>query len=300
MEPEPNQHLSAEQLMELVERGQRHKHYSAYIDHIVGCPVCRETYKQLLETEMIARASRSVRKPLGWRWSWGVAIAAAAALVMAVWFLFPRSAPTWQVALHIRDGVAYEGTLRLPEWLANARTLYESPPSVTRSGSNSLPVVVLLTPDPANEGLESLSPQFEWRTVPNAQRIFALLEPISAPSQPIPLEVEGTRATLPKGTLLSRGERYRLRLSASTSPDPLAEESVSTYEFRILTEGELGHLRWARTHAKRAPYASALTFYQLGFYRDALNLLRRQPPDPTTQKWLNALEEQIRQRGGVP
>ncbi len=300
MEPEPNQHLSAEQIVELVEQGRRHKNYFVYIDHIVECPVCRETYKQLLETEMIARRSRSVRKPLVWRWAWGVATAAAAAvLIGVVWFLLPRSTTSWQVALHIRDGVAYEGDLRLPEWLANARTLYESPPTVTRSGSNSLPAVVLLTPDPANEGLETQSPQFEWRAVSNAQRTFALLEPLSSVGQPIALEVEGTKAALPKGALLSRGERYRLRLSAAASSDPLAEESVATYEFRILTEEELEHLRWARLNAERAPYASALTFYQLGYYREALNLLRRQPPDPTTQKWLSALEEQIRQRGGM-
>ncbi|MFQ3610703.1 MAG: hypothetical protein SNJ72_04320 [Fimbriimonadales bacterium] len=299
MEPESNQHLSAEQLIELVEQGRRHKSYSAYTDHIVECPLCRETYRQLLETETIVREARSSRKPLVWRWAWGAAtVAAAAVLLVMVWFLLPRSAPSWQTALRVSEGVAYEGSIRLPGWLTDARALYESPPTVTRSGLELSPSIALVEPDPANEGVQSQSPQFEWRAAPNAQRYFALLEPVSTPGQPIVLEVAGTSATLPEGTLLKPGERYRLRLS--TTADDLANESVASYEFRILTQEEQARLRWARENANRAPYASALTFYQLGYYREALNLLRRQPQDPTTQKWLNAIEEQIRLRGGIP
>ncbi len=299
MGQQPIQHLSAEQMVELVERGQHHKNYSVYIDHIVDCPVCRETYKQLLEAEAVVKAARSHRRVMGWRWA-SVVAASAAVLILVVWLSIPRPVPSWQESLRLVDGVAYEGSVRLPEWLGDARALYESPPTVTRSAAENPVQITLLMPDPANEGLETQTPHFEWRPLSGATRYFALLEPLSSAHPPITLRVEGTKAFLPAGVLLTRGERYRLRLSAMAPSDTLTDEGAAVYEFRVLTEEELAHLRWARQNGSRAPYASALTFYQLGFYREAFTLLHDRSNDPTTQKWLQALEEAIRQRGGVP
>jgi DNA repair exonuclease SbcCD ATPase subunit len=73
-------HLSAAQILELVERGQRCARYDEYIDHITVCPVCRETYKQLLQAEAVVREARRPRvAPLRW-----VAPLAAAAAVLAL------------------------------------------------------------------------------------------------------------------------------------------------------------------------------------------------------------------------
>ncbi len=295
---EPQFHLSAEQLLELVERGKRHKNYTEYIDHILVCPICRETYKQLLETEASIREVRRPRAPVVWRWGLGLT-AAAAALILVVWFNLPSTPPSWQVALRTVNGVAYEGATRLPDWLADARALYESPPSVTRSGAAPSSSFALIAPDPANEGLDTPTPTFEWRALTQAERYFALLEPLTKPGQPIVLKVAGTRATLPEGTQLASGERYRLRLSASAQTDTLMDEAIATYEFRVLSSEELSYLRWAHENASNAPYASALTLYQLGYYRESLNLLRRLPKDPITDQWLRAVEEQILLRGGT-
>ncbi len=57
-------HLSAAQILELVERGQRCARYDEYIDHITVCPVCRETYKQLLRAEAVVREARRPRVAL--------------------------------------------------------------------------------------------------------------------------------------------------------------------------------------------------------------------------------------------
>jgi hypothetical protein len=76
-------HLSAAQILELVERGQRCARYDEYIDHITVCPVCRETYKQLLRAEAVVREARRPRvAPLRW-----VAPLAAAAAVLALVFI---------------------------------------------------------------------------------------------------------------------------------------------------------------------------------------------------------------------
>ncbi len=300
METQPSQHLSAEQILELVEHGKRHQHHSAYIEHIVSCAVCRETYKQLMETEQLVRQACAPQRVAVGVWLWRGAVAVAAALLLFALFTTLRPAPSWQVALHTVDGVAYEGSTRLPDWLQEARAMYESPPSTTRSALPTAVSIALTTPDPANEGLETDTPVFEWRPISESSRIFALLEPISGEGSPIPLTVEGNRAFLPEGSRLQEGVRYRLRLSAQPTSDILADEGTATYEFRVLTQEERTQLDWARQNASRAPYASALTFYQLGCYREALKGLRSQPKDPTTEQWIRAIAEQIQLRGGVP
>jgi hypothetical protein len=126
-------HLSAEQIMELVERGRRCDRYDEYIDHITLCPVCRETYKQLLRAEAVVREARRPRVVL-LRW---VAPLAAAAAVLALVFigralLLPTAPET--LALRQENGVWYEGATRLPEWASDAAALFANPPDApTRS-----------------------------------------------------------------------------------------------------------------------------------------------------------------------
>jgi hypothetical protein len=176
-------HLSAEQILELVERGQRCARYDEYIDHITICPICRETYKQLLQAEAVVREARRSRFALPRL----VAPLAAAAAVLAVVFvgraLLLPPAPT-TLALRQQDGVWYEGATRLPEWASSAAALFANPPDL-QTRSDSVPAeraVRLLAPNPANRALESLTPEFRWQAVPDAARYRARLQRVDTGS----------------------------------------------------------------------------------------------------------------------
>jgi hypothetical protein len=193
-------HLSATQILELVERSRRCDRYDEYIDHITLCLVCRETYKQLLRAEAVVREARRPRvAPLRW-----VAPLAAAAAVLALVFigralLLPTAPAT--LALRQQDGVWYEGATRLPEWASAAAALFANPPDApTRSdAAPAARAVQLLAPNPANRALESLTPEFRWQALPDAARYRARLERADT-GEPVPLVVEGTQARLAANT----------------------------------------------------------------------------------------------------
>ena len=193
-------HLSAAQILELVARGRRCARYGEYIDHIVLCPICRETYKQLLEAEAVVKEARRPRVVLPRL----LAPLAAAAAVLAVLFvgralLQPTASAT--LALRQQDGVWYEGATRLPEWASSAAALFANPPDL-QTRSDSVPAeraVRLLVPNPANRALESLTPEFRWQAVPDAARYRARLQRVDT-GEPAPLVVEGTQARLASNT----------------------------------------------------------------------------------------------------
>jgi hypothetical protein len=236
-------HLSAAQILELVERGQRCDRYDEYIDHITLCPVCRETYKQLLRAEAVVREARRPRvAPLRW-----VAPLAAAAAVLALVFigralLLPTAPET--LALRQQDGVWYEGATRLPEWASDAAALFANPPDApTRSDdAPAQRAVQLLAPNPANRALESLTPEFRWQAIPDAARYRARLERADT-SEPVPLVVEGTQARLASNTMLQAGVRYRLTIEALATGEVAGEGLTGVYEFRTLTPDEQARLR---------------------------------------------------------
>jgi hypothetical protein len=279
-------HLSATQILELVERGRRCDRYDEYIDHITLCLVCRETYKQLLRAEAVVREARRPRvAPLRW-----VAPLAAAAAVLALVFigralLLPTAPAT--LALRQQDGVWYEGATRLPEWASAAAALFANPPDApTRSdAAPAARAVQLLAPNPANRALESLTPEFRWQALPDAARYRARLERADT-GEPVPLVVEGTQARLAPNTTLQAGVRYRLTIEALAAGEVAGEGLTGVYEFRTLTPDEQTRLRWARANRQNAPRTCVVLFYQLGFYADARETLDALPADdPLVQKW---------------
>jgi hypothetical protein len=288
-------HLSAEQIMELVERGRRCDRYDEYIDHITLCPVCRETYKQLLRAEAVVREARRPRvAPLRW-----VAPLAAAAAVLALVFigralLLPTAPET--LALRQQDGVWYEGATRLPEWASAAAALFANPPDL-QTRSDSVPAeraVLLLAPNPANRALESLTPEFRWQAVSDAARYRARLERADT-GEPVPLVVEGTQARLASNTMLQAGVRYRLTIEALATGEVAGEGVTGVYEFRTLTPDEQARLRWARANRQNAPRTCVAMFYQLGCYADARETLSMLPADdPLVQRWRTVLEAHLR------
>jgi hypothetical protein len=287
-------HLSAAQILELVERGQRCARYDEYIDHITVCPVCRETYKQLLQAEAVVREARRPRvAPLRW-----VAPLAAAAAVLALVFigralLLPTASET--LALRQQDGVWYEGATRLPEWASAAAALFANPPDApTRSDdAPAQRAVQLLAPNPANRALESLTPEFRWQAVSDAARYRARLERADT-GEPVPLVVEGTQARLAPNTTLQAGVRYRLTIEALAASEVAGEGLTGVYEFRTLTPDEQTRLRWARANRQNAPRTCVAVFYQLGCYADAQETLNTLPADdPLVQRWRTVLEARL-------
>jgi len=288
-------HLSAAQILELVERGRRCDRYDEYIDHITLCPVCRETYKQLLQAEAVVREARRPRvAPLRW-----VAPLAAAAAVLAVVFvgralLLPTAPET--LALRPQGGVWYEGATRLPEWASAAAALFANPPDApTRSdAAPAQRAVLLFAPNPANRALESLTPEFRWQAVSDAARYRARLERADT-GEPVPLVVEGTQARLASNTMLQAGVRYRLTIEALATGEVAGEGLTGVYEFRTLTPDEQTRLRWARANRPNAPRACVAVFYQLGRYADAQETLSMLPADdPLVQRWRKVLEAHLR------
>jgi hypothetical protein len=284
-------HLSAAQILELVERGRRCARYDEYIDHITICPICRETYKQLLQAEAIVREARRPRFALPRL----VAPLAAAAAVLALVFigraLFLPTAPE-TLALRQQDGVWYEGATRLPEWASDAAALFANPPDL-QTRSDSVPAeraVRLLVPNPANRALESLTPEFRWQAVPDAARYRARLQRVDT-GEPAPLVVEGTQARLAPNTTLQAGVRYRLTIEALAASEVAGEGLTGVYEFRTLTPDEQTRLRWARANRQNAPRTCVAVFYQLGCYADAQETLNTLPADdPLVQRWRRILE----------
>jgi hypothetical protein len=104
------------------------------------------------------------------------------------------------------------------------------------------------------------------------------------------LKVLGTQAQLPPSIRLDAGQRYRLRIEARLLGGLPGSNPFCQYEFRTLTPAEQEQLRWARQFARRAPYASTMVLYRLGFYRESLATL---PNDPSVQQWRDALSRQI-------
>jgi hypothetical protein len=287
-------HLSAEQIMELVERGRRCDRYDEYIDHITLCPVCRETYKQLLRAEAVVREARRPCVALPRL----VAPLAAAAAVLALVFigraLFLPTAPE-TLALRQQDGVWYEGATRLPEWASSAAALFANPPDApTRSdAAPAQRAVRLLAPNPANRALESLTPEFRWQAVPDAARYRARLQRVDT-GEPVPLVVEGTQARLASNTMLQAGVRYRLTIEALATGEVAGEGLTGVYEFRTLTPDEQTRLRWARANRPNAPRTCVAMFYQLGCYADARETLNTLPADdPLVQRWRKVLEARL-------
>ena len=288
-------HLSAEQIMELVERGRRCDRYDEYIDHITLCPVCRETYKQLLRAEAMVREARRPRFALPRL----VAPLAAAAAVLAVVFvgraLLLPPAPT-TLALRQENGVWYEGATRLPEWASAAAALFANPPDApTRSDdAPAQRAVQLLAPNPANRALESLTPEFRWQAAPDAARYRAQLKRADT-DEPVALVVEGTQARLAPTTTLQAGVSYRLTIEALAIGEVAGEGLTGVYEFRTLTPDEQTRLRWARANRPNAPRACVAVFYQLGCYADAQETLNTLPADdPLVQRWRTVLEAHLR------
>jgi len=279
-------HLSAAQILELVARGRRCARYDEYIDHIVLCPICRETYKQLLEAEAVVKEARRPRVVLPRL----LAPLAAAAAVLAVLFvgralLQPTASAT--LALRQQDGVWYEGATRLPEWASDAAALFGNPPDMqTRSdAAPAARAVQLLAPNPANRALESLTPTFRWQAAPDAVRYRAQLKRADT-DEPVALVVEGTQARLAPNTTLQAGVRYRLTIEALAASEVAGEGLTGVYEFRTLTPDEQTRLRWARANRQNAPRACVAMFYQLGCYTDAQETLNTLPADdPLVQKW---------------
>jgi hypothetical protein len=288
-------HLTAEQLLELVARGRRCPYYRQWLDHIALCTTCRTTYKYLLRAEMARRAASRRFVPLQ-RLVPAVAIGVLAVVGLVLWLRWDWLAAPVKNAregiIERRGGVLYEGRTRLPDWAADAVALLSTPPPVVRSSGAAASAIRLLEPDPANEPIETLEPSFRWQPVSGATGYFATLTPVPD-GEAILLRVEGTRAALPAGMRLAAGSRYRLRIEARLPKGLPGSNPAAQYEFRTLTPQEQTQLRWARQHRHDAPLTSAMVFYRLGFYRDALATL---PDKPALKAWREAIAHQIAQR----
>lgn len=281
-------HLSAEQILELVERGRRCRRYAEYLDHITECAVCRETYKQLLQAELAVRAARRPTTTVALRF-W-LPAAAAAMLILFFGARALLSGGVETAGLRQQDGVWYEGALRLPNWASAAAAQFERPPArATRDALSSAPPAVrLIRPNPANAAVESLTPEFEWEPVPDAVRYRAWLEHPDG-RRAFSLKVDDARAMLPDGERLEAGVQYRLVIESLTPNDLAGDGLKSIYEFRTLAPEEQAQLRWARENRTQAPRACAVIFYRLGFYADALETLERLPNEPLVNQWREAI-----------
>ena len=292
-------HLTAEQLLELVARGRRCPYYRQWLDHIALCATCRTTYKYLLRAEMARRAASRRFVPLQ-RLVPAVAIGVLAVVGLVLWLRWDWLAAPVKNAregiIERRGGVLYEGRTRLPDWAADAVALLSTPPPVVRSGSTPASAIRLLEPDPANESIETLQPIFRWQPVSGAAGYFATLTHLPD-GKVILLRVEGTRAVLPANLSLAPGSRYRLRIEARLPTGLPGSNPAWQHELRTLTPQEQTQLRWARQHRHDAPLTSAMVFYRLGYYRDALATL---PDKPAYQAWREAIAQQIAQRVPAP
>lgn len=287
-------HLSAEQIVELATRGRRCRRYDEYIDHITVCPICRETYKQLLQAEASARAAR--------KFSWapvlrfGVPVAAAAMLILFFSLRALLGGGSEPSGLRQVNGIWYEGAARLPGWAFAAATQFSTPPELpTRTEQTLQPAIRLLRPDPANAALENLTPEFRWTPVPDAVRYRAWLERGDGQLR-INLTVKGASATLPQNEPLKAGVLYRLTIEALAAGELAGDGLRTTYEFRTLTPDEQAQLRWARQNRAQAPRASAVIFYQLGLYTDALDTLNTLPNEPIIEQWRAIIQAQLNTR----
>ncbi len=293
MEPHEQRqaHLSAEAIVELVERGQRCPRYEEYIEHIIECPICRETYKQLLAAEATVRAQR--RPARVYRTAVWVPAVAAAMLLLVLGVRALLSPPVESAGLRQANGVWYEGATRLPEWAFALAAQFERPPAPARDAPrNQAASMRLIQPNPANTALETLTPEFEWTPAPRATRYRAILESADG-VQRFDLSVESNRASLPSKAELQAGKTYRLTLEALTDEDLPGDGLKGVYEFRTLTSQEQSQLRWARTHREEAPRACVVVFYQLGLYTEAIETLNTLPTTPITQQWREALQSRV-------
>ncbi len=292
-------HLTAEQLAELAGRGRRCPHYRQWLDHIALCAPCRTTYKYLLQAEA-ARHAASWRFIHPRRLVTAVAIVALAVIGLLLLFRLERTAElvgiTGEGTIQRRGGVLYEGRTRLPDWAADAVALLSTPPPVVRADEATPSAIRLLSPDPANESIETLEPTFRWQPVSGAVDYFATLTPVPD-GEAILLRVEGTRAALPTGMRLAPGSRYRLRIEARLPTGLPGSNPAWQHEFRTLTPSEQTQLHWARQHRRDAPLTSAMVFYRLGFYREAQATL---PDKPALKAWREAIAHQITQRAPHP
>lgn len=284
-------HLDAEQILELVEQGRQHTRYDEYIDHVVECAVCRETYKQLLQAESAGRAARRQRTVIALRFLLPAAAAAMLILFFGARALLNDGVET--AGLRQQDGVWYEGATRLPDWAFAAAMQFERPPAPTRDAPSETPRAVrLIRPNPANAAVDTLTPEFQWAPLPDAVRYRVRLERADG-SRALNLKVDGERATLPEGERLEASVSYRLTIEASAA-DELAGDGLKTvYEFRTLTPDEQQRLRWARENRTQVPRACAVIFYRLGFYADALEMLEQLPNEPIVQQWREVIQSSI-------
>lgn len=276
--------LTAEQLIDVVERGRRSRYYHTVVEHVIFCPTCRATYKEMLATEQLVRRMRRAR----WRTVWRPAFAFGMVLALAIavwWFLRPAPVPA---GLRWVNGVPYEGAVRLPDWARSAVALFENPPSGVRNAPAHESLIRLKTPAPRQAVVETLTPNFEWEPLRGAAGYRVSLMDTSG--NPIPLRVEETRAQTTQP--LREGETYTLLIVARV-PDALpGEEPRLRYVFRTLSVAERERYEWARTHAQSAPIASAMIFYQLGFYEEARRTLPDRSDDPRILRWKEVLERE--------
>lgn len=276
--------LTAEQLIDVVERGRRSRYYHTVVEHVIFCPTCRATYKEMLATEQLVRQMRRAR----WRTVWRPAFAFGMVLVLAtaVWWLL-RPAPS-PAGLRWVNGAPYEGAVRLPDWARSAVALFENPPSGVRNAPAYELPIRLKTPSPRQAVVETLTPNFEWEPLRGAAGYRVSL--MDASGNPIPLRVEKTRAQTAQP--LREGETYTLLIVARV-PDALpGEEPRLRYVFRTLSAAERERYEWARAHAQSAPLTSAMIFYQLGFYEEARRALPNRNDDPRILRWKEVLERE--------
>ncbi len=276
--------LTAEQLIDVVERGRRSRYYHTVVEHVIFCPTCRATYKEMLATEQLMRRMRRAR----WRTVWRPAFAFGMVLALAIavwWFLRPAPVPA---GLRWVNGVPYEGAVRLPDWARSAVALFESPPSGVRNTLAYESPIRLKTPSPRQAVVETLTPNFEWEPLRGATGYRVSL--MDALGNPIPLRVEETRTQTAQS--LHEGETYTLLIVARV-PDALpGEEPRLRYVFRTLSAVERERYEWARAHAQSAPITSAMIFYQLGFYEEARRALPNRSDDPRILRWKEVLERE--------
>jgi hypothetical protein len=285
-------HLSAEQILELVEQGRYCRHYAEYLDHITECAVCRKTYKQLLRAESVARAVPRRSATVALRF-----LLPAAAVTVLILFFGARMSLSGGVeaaGLRQQNGVWYEGALRLPNWASAAAAQFDRPPSLTTRDAlgSAPPAVRLIRPNPANAAVESLTPEFQWEPMPDAVRYRAWLEHPDG-RRAFNLKIEGARAMLPDGERLEAGVSYRLVIEALTANELAGAGLESVYEFRTLTPAEQEQVHWARANRSHAPRTCTVIFYQLGFYSEAQETLNRLPNEPLVQQWRNVVQQKL-------
>ncbi len=226
----------------------------------------------------------------------------------------PTPAPQRVQIAHnlFREGEeVYEGNTPLPsEWRPFALQYAEAPPTLRSVSPTTISIQLTEPPLLERRSVETTQPVFTWKSVPSAEvynaKLFRLINPDNLITSDDleelkgALSIEGTTARTTQS--LEAGVYYLLRLEAVVKvPDTTQFATLRTdYSFYVLTESEKRQLEQARRLASQIPLTTAIVLYELGYYREALELIPPDITDSKVQQWRQHISRRLEERRRNP